>query len=131
MCNKRKEKRFVQLTCEEVAELYHLAQRVGIMLQSQFGANALTLNVQDGDDAGQSIPHVHVHVLPRKPGDFTNNDDIYDAIDRGEQSEADGRNASASPAGKVRVDADERKDRSREEMAAEAQRLRDRMQSFV
>jgi bis(5'-adenosyl)-triphosphatase len=74
---------------------------------------------------------VHVHVLPRKPGDFTNNDDIYDAIDRGEQSEADGRNASASPAGKVRVDADERKDRSREEMAAEAQRLRDRMQSFV
>jgi bis(5'-adenosyl)-triphosphatase len=131
VCNKRKEKRFVQLTCEEVAELYHLAQRVGIMLQSQFGANALTLNVQDGDDAGQSIPHVHVHVLPRKPGDFTNNDDIYDAIDRGEQSEADGRNASASPAGKVRVDADERKDRSREEMAAEAQRLRDRMQSFV
>jgi bis(5'-adenosyl)-triphosphatase len=131
VCNKRKEKRFVQLTCEEVAELHYLAQRVGIMLQSQFSANALTLNVQDGDDAGQSIPHVHVHVLPRKPGDFTNNDDIYDAIDRGEQSEADGRNASASPAGKVRVDADERKDRSREEMAAEAQRLRDRMQSFV
>ena len=31
--------------------------------------------------AGQSVPHVHVHVLPRRPGDFKSNDDVYDAID--------------------------------------------------
>lgn len=27
------------------------------------------------------MPHLHVHVLPRKAGDFANNDEIYDAID--------------------------------------------------
>ena len=26
------------------------------------------------------LQHVHVHVLPRKPGDFSNNDDIYDKV---------------------------------------------------
>jgi predicted metal-dependent phosphotriesterase family hydrolase len=36
---------------------------------------------QDGASAGQTVPHVHVHVLPRKAGDFKENDEIYDAID--------------------------------------------------
>ena len=37
--------------------------------------------MQDGPAAGQSVPHLHVHVLPRKAGDFANNDEVYDAID--------------------------------------------------
>jgi hypothetical protein len=27
------------------------------------------------------VPHVHVHCLPRKPGDLERNDDVYDLID--------------------------------------------------
>ena len=30
--------------------------------------------------AGQTVPHVHVHVLPRKPGQFRQNDDVYAAL---------------------------------------------------
>lgn len=26
------------------------------------------------------MPHVHVHILPRKGGDFENNDEIYDVV---------------------------------------------------
>lgn len=36
--------------------------------------------VQDGPQAGQTVPHVHIHVIPRKKGDFENNDEIYDAV---------------------------------------------------
>lgn len=42
---------------------------------------------QDGPQAGQSVPHVHIHCLPRRPGDFKRNDDIYDAIDNADIDE--------------------------------------------
>jgi hypothetical protein len=35
---------------------------------------------QDGAQAGQTVPHVHVHILPRKGGDFENNDEVYDVV---------------------------------------------------
>ena len=62
-----------------------LAQRVGAALEPHFGAQALTLAIQDGPAAGQTVPHVHVHVLPRRAGDFERNDEVYDAIDAASQ----------------------------------------------
>jgi diadenosine tetraphosphate (Ap4A) HIT family hydrolase len=42
---------------------------------------AFNVAVQDGQAAGQSVPHVHVHILPRRNGDFERNDDVYDALE--------------------------------------------------
>ncbi|CAG8479480.1 5992_t:CDS:2, partial [Acaulospora morrowiae] len=53
------------------------------------------------------VPHCHVHVIPRKVGDYTNNDDIYKDIDKS-----------------TRVDNEERQPRSLDEMAKEASFLR-------
>ena len=38
-------------------------------------------NSQDGVAAGQSVPHVHVHILPRRANDYENNDDVYEELD--------------------------------------------------
>ncbi len=27
------------------------------------------------------MPHVHIHILPRRKGDFEKNDEVYDSID--------------------------------------------------
>lgn len=53
------------LSSLQVSDLWLLAQRVGTALEPHYGASSLTLAIQDGPQAGQTVPHVHVHVLPR------------------------------------------------------------------
>ena len=56
------------------------------MLERVFGASALTVAVQDGPAAGQTVPHVHAHVIPRRAGDLDSkggNDAIYGMLQDG------------------------------------------------
>ncbi|RLN00318.1 hypothetical protein C2845_PM06G15420 [Panicum miliaceum] len=86
---------------------------VGVRLEQYHKASSLTFAIQDGPQAGQTVPHVHIHVIPRKKGDFEKNDEIYDAIDVKEKEL------------KEKLDLDiERKDRSMEEMSHEANEYR-------
>jgi bis(5'-adenosyl)-triphosphatase len=123
VCPKRVAPRFAELSAAEVADMWTLAQRVGAAVEPHFGADSLTLAIQDGPAAGQTVAHVHVHVLPRKAGDFEPNDKVYDAVD--DASKELPAAAAAREGGGDRVDLDkERKPRTAEEMAAEAAELR-------
>ena len=108
--------RAADLTSEEIADLWRLAHRCGPRLEAHFGASALTFAVQDGAAAGQTVPHVHIHLLPRRLGDFASNDDVYDEIDNSEREGTQQR---------LSKDLDrERVARTPEEMALEAETLR-------
>jgi len=82
---KRCVERFKDLSSDEVADLWVSTQKVSTTLESHYKANSLTLAIQDGASAGQTVLHVHVHVIPRQPGDFENNDDIYRELDKKER----------------------------------------------
>ncbi|XP_006884346.1 PREDICTED: bis(5'-adenosyl)-triphosphatase-like [Elephantulus edwardii] len=99
--------RFRDLRPDEVADLFQTTQRVGVAVERHFQGTSLTFAMQDGPEAGQTVKHVHVHVLPRKAGDFSRNDRIYDELQKHDKEEG-------SPAAW----------RSEEEMAAEAEALR-------
>lgn len=105
--------RLDDLTDEELCDLWRSVRLIARRLEGHYGATAANIAVQDGRDAGQTVPHVHVHILPRKPADFARNDDVYDALEHHD----------ARP--KLEVPADEdRKDRTAEAMAREAEELR-------
>ncbi|ESK92135.1 hit domain protein [Moniliophthora roreri MCA 2997] len=118
--------RLTDLDDHELASLMTSVQRVGRVVERAYGADALTVACQDGKAAGQSVPHVHFHILPRKTtGDrfSRNNDAIYPELEKSEASlVSDLRQQTSGP---LKVDADEnRPPRTLEEMEKEATWLR-------
>ena len=57
------------LAPEELTALWSLVAQVRRSLASEFAPDAFTIGVNDGVAAGQTIPHAHVHVIPRWTGD--------------------------------------------------------------
>ncbi|KAL2091419.1 hypothetical protein ACEWY4_013682 [Coilia grayii] len=80
VCPLRPVERFRDLRPDEVADLFNTTQRVGSLVERHFCGTSLTIAIQDGPEAGQTVKHVHVHVLPRKAGDFERNDSVYDEV---------------------------------------------------
>ena len=70
VCPKRVAPRLTDLTSEEITDLGFTLQRISRLVERVYGATSLNIAMQDGVDAGQSVPHVHWHVIPRKKQDL-------------------------------------------------------------
>ncbi|KFJ04554.1 HIT family protein [Bifidobacterium subtile] len=53
----------------EVARLMRTVRLVSNHVVSDCGYSAVNLLNASGKDAGQSVPHLHIHIIPRKSGD--------------------------------------------------------------
>ena len=49
--------------------VFALVHEVAGTAESAADATASTIAIHNGKDAGQEVMHVHVHIIPRKPGD--------------------------------------------------------------
>ena len=78
---KRVVQRLCSLNSAEMSDLFNAVCRIQRMLESIYKTTAATVTVQDGADAGQTVPHVHFHVMPRRQGDFKHNDQIYISLE--------------------------------------------------
>lgn len=87
VCPRKPHRRLTDLAATELTDLFSAVQRVQRMLArhyfststSSFSSSSSTkqppetagsfnIAVQDGPEAGQTVPHVHVHVIPRAAG---------------------------------------------------------------
>lgn len=66
---RRHEPDLLGLTAEESAALWALAMEVAGDLRAECHADGLTVGVNVGEAAGQTVAHAHVHLVPRHVGD--------------------------------------------------------------
>jgi diadenosine tetraphosphate (Ap4A) HIT family hydrolase len=57
------------LTAEEEAELWALVREVREDLAASHDPGGFNIGVNDGEAAGQTVGHAHIHVIPRYAGD--------------------------------------------------------------
>jgi diadenosine tetraphosphate (Ap4A) HIT family hydrolase len=63
---------FFELNKEEREDFFSLLLELRDMLQDQYGPDGFNIGVNIGPAAGQTIAHLHVHLIPRYLGDVEN-----------------------------------------------------------
>jgi histidine triad (HIT) family protein len=53
----------------EAAALFRAVTRLAGPVREALGAAGTTIGINNGEATGQTIPHVHVHIVPRWPDD--------------------------------------------------------------
>ena len=77
------------LSEEKLHELMSFSCHVMKGLLSAFGVSAFNWTIQEGEEAGQTIPHLHVHLIPRRVNDLRQPEDWYRLLRRSESEAID------------------------------------------
>jgi histidine triad (HIT) family protein len=57
------------MNAKDVASLFEVARKITVAVEKTSIAEGSNIGINNGEAAGQEIPHVHVHVIPRRRGD--------------------------------------------------------------
>lgn len=63
---------FFEATAEERAAIFSIIDEAKALVDAQFQPGGYNIGVNVGPIAGQSVPHLHVHLIPRYAGDVEN-----------------------------------------------------------
>ena len=63
---------FFELTPEEISACMELITKECSLLDAEFNPDGYNIGVNVGPAAGQSVFHVHIHIIPRYKGDVEN-----------------------------------------------------------
>ncbi len=66
---KRHVKSFFDTTPEERNSLLSALNKVKEDLEQQAKPDGFNIGINDGKEAGQTVPHAHIHIIPRYEGD--------------------------------------------------------------
>lgn len=57
--------KYFDLTTEEQAACWQLLNEVQALVANEFHPDGFNVGINIGETAGQTVPHVHVHLIPR------------------------------------------------------------------
>ena len=73
-----------QLTDEEATDLMKTIRRTVHLIKDTYKTDSITIAIQDGRPAGMTVPHLHVHIMPRKSHDAVSGDVVYTELEKAE-----------------------------------------------
>jgi diadenosine tetraphosphate (Ap4A) HIT family hydrolase len=69
---KRHVSRFTELRDEELLSFSHVLKDAEKILAAQQDIDGFNIGINEGEAAGQTIEHLHIHLIPRYKGDVEN-----------------------------------------------------------
>jgi bis(5'-adenosyl)-triphosphatase len=70
----------MDLSSEEMALFFDVARKTLRILMKAFSTDAFDWSIQEKPEAGQTIEHLHLHIVPRMKGDLKRPGDWYPLI---------------------------------------------------
>ena len=61
---------YFHATAEEKAALWELVDEMKTIIDGAYNPDGYNIGVNIGAAAGQSVPHIHIHMIPRYKGDI-------------------------------------------------------------
>ena len=61
---------FFEVTNEERGDMLALLDRAKAAATDEFNPDGYNVGINDGPSAGQTVPHLHIHLIPRFKGDM-------------------------------------------------------------
>lgn len=68
----------------EMEEFFKFAAKATKLLMKTFNGKGFDWSVQQGEAAGQTVAHVHLHIVIRKPGDLRESGEWYEDVRKNE-----------------------------------------------
>lgn len=107
---KRHVESIMELGDRELSEFVIFGRNVIRLVQGVFGTSAFNWTIQEGAAAGQTIRHLHMHLIPRKAGDLPHPGDWYPRLTESENG---------------LIDSSRRQQLTREQLREIARRIKD------
>lgn len=63
---------YFQATAQEKAAIWSLVDEIKIIIDRKYSPDGYNIGINIGAMAGQSVPHIHIHMIPRYKGDMEN-----------------------------------------------------------
>lgn len=73
------------------ADMMHFMRKVSSGLIQAFAATGINWTLQEGRDAGQTVDHIHFHLIPRQPQDLPKPGDWYPRLRENENIDSSKR----------------------------------------
>ena len=66
---KRHVPKFENLTDFELKDMYVILQQTKQYIEDNYSPDGFNIGINEGEAAGQTVPHLHIHLIPRYEGD--------------------------------------------------------------